>query len=516
MTNTTLQVSESFILLRIVVGKFFFVPGSEKTIEDIIHSTRIERVPRATDNSAPQKLPVLASKPVNEFNILLCDEKLENSSENTTSSCDSLSKSKTPPKIETVGTTSSRAFQSDVVYRPIVANPVKFIKKIIEQNRLDTGRGEMMGGYHVESRMVKQQICLKDTFRRVVRMRPKLLPTLRGSSINDEQLINDPANLIQWNDGIGFLKESRLHFQFNEFGLIEILDDDEYKRLQGGTTINKLYEIPLEKRPIDQHVPTIKKEILDTDADRQMYHCTGCGVAGLAHDFIAPEFCSISCFKNVKTVKGVLDTNEKPKSSSILQRALGYSGESGTINFDESRAQPTASEVSEESDETEFRPRIESNDASLPKFNWDAYLHDTQGVAAPPNLFINPFPSSPNGFAVGMKLEAIDPENASMFCVCSVVEIRGYRMRLHFDGFSSIFDFWVNADSVDIFPPGWCRRGCRVLSVPPAEQSITFDWIDYTKRKNCIPAPRHLFTHLNSSVSLELRKNFELFTHICF
>ena len=57
-----------------------------------------------------------------------------------------------------------------------------------------------------------------------------------------------------------------------------------------------------------------------------------------------------------------------------------------------------------------------------------------------------------------MKLEAIDLENNFMLCVCTIMEKRGYQMQLTFDGYSCDYDFKVNADSLDIFPPGWSRK----------------------------------------------------------
>lgn len=88
-------------------------------------------------------------------------------------------------------------------------------------------------------------------------------------------------------------------------------------------------------------------------------------------------------------------------------------------------------------------------------FSWELYFKLHNGRPAPLNLFINPYPTSSNMFEVGMKLEAIDPEHASLFCVCTIVERIGYRIKLHFDGYSTKFDFWKNVDSLDIFPPGW-------------------------------------------------------------
>ena len=65
-----------------------------------------------------------------------------------------------------------------------------------------------------------------------------------------------------------------------------------------------------------------------------------------------------------------------------------------------------------------------------------------------------------------MKLEGIDPKHPSLFCVLTVAEVRGYRLRLHFDGYSECYDFWVNADSLDIQPAGWCEKTNHKLQYP--------------------------------------------------
>ncbi|KAJ6640599.1 Lethal(3)malignant brain tumor-like protein 3 [Pseudolycoriella hygida] len=134
-------------------------------------------------------------------------------------------------------------------------------------------------------------------------------------------------------------------------------------------------------------------------------------------------------------------------------------------------------------------------------FVWELYLRLMDAQAAPDSLFINPFPSSPNLFEVGMKMEAIDPEHCSLFCVCTVVEKLGYRIRLSFDGYGDKFSFWRNADSMDIFPPGWCAKTARVLQPPPNYKSEPFDWHRYILKTNGKFAPRSNFTHLNSTTS---------------
>lgn len=111
-------------------------------------------------------------------------------------------------------------------------------------------------------------------------------------------------------------------------------------------------------------------------------------------------------------------------------------------------------------------------------------------------LFKNPIPLTPNNFQIGMKLEAIDPENLSLFCVCTVVDIKGYRIKLSFDGFESMYDFWVNADSPDIFPPGWCALTNRVLQPPKDCNPATFNWYKYLQIEKGVAAPKNLFPHL--------------------
>lgn len=147
-------------------------------------------------------------------------------------------------------------------------------------------------------------------------------------------------------------------------------------------------------------------------------------------------------------------------------------------------------------------PRL--ND-SKPIFQWTEYLKmKGNGGAAPIHLFPNPFPISPNQFKLGMKLEAIDPENCSLFCVCTIVEVRGYRLKLTFDGYPSMYDFWVNADSMDIFPPGWCERTSRVLQAPKGYCSDKFNWHRYLLKTNAEAAPSILFTHLKTSSHTEI------------
>lgn len=133
------------------------------------------------------------------------------------------------------------------------------------------------------------------------------------------------------------------------------------------------------------------------------------------------------------------------------------------------------------------------------------------------SLFQNPIPLTANNFQVGMKVEAIDPENLSLFCVCTVLEKKGYRLKLHFDGFDSIYDFWVNADSLDIFPPGWCEMTNRTLQPPKNFTDNEFNWDNYLSMEKAVAAPENLFAHLNkksSSMTNRFQASIYQFPHL--
>ena len=80
--------------------------------------------------------------------------------------------------------------------------------------------------------------------------------------------------------------------------------------------------------------------------------------------------------------------------------------------------------------------------------------------------------SDSNQFQVNQKLEAIDPRNPSHYCVCTVIEVKGYRIRLNFDGFQYGYDFWRNANSPFIFPAGWTEKNGRYLDPPRSKCAL--------------------------------------------
>ena len=76
-------------------------------------------------------------------------------------------------------------------------------------------------------------------------------------------------------------------------------------------------------------------------------------------------------------------------------------------------------------------------------WSWSKYLERRRAQAAPERLFSDPFPYGKHGFRTGMKLEGIDPEHQSLFCVMTVAEIQGRTSVAVFFSFSNIIKFYI-------------------------------------------------------------------------
>ncbi|XP_075146108.1 lethal (3) malignant brain tumor [Haematobia irritans] len=277
-------------------------------------------------------------------------------------------------------------------------------------------------------------------------------------------------NMLNWRERLGTIKGTNMKFQLNEFNLVQL-----HEKVSARKKSYTAYEKPIYERD--------DLQIRSKSGEPQIqYMCRRCKVRAPALDFLAPEFCSIYCLKRDCRKR------QREDQANIIRKKHRY-----LVN---NNNPPPLTYIAQ------------------PKFRWSNYLKaNYTSMAAPISLFLNPFPTGPNNFKIGMKLEAIDPENCALFCVCTVVDINGYRLKLSFDGYDSSYDFWLNADSMDIFPPGWCAKTNRILQPPKGISASKFNWGAYLNREKGTSAPRHLFTHLNSS-SLSPRNPFQIGMHL--
>jgi hypothetical protein len=66
-----------------------------------------------------------------------------------------------------------------------------------------------------------------------------------------------------------------------------------------------------------------------------------------------------------------------------------------------------------------------------------------------------------------MKLESVDLMEPKMVCVATVVAVVNRLIRLNFDGWGKEYDQWVDFQSSDIYPAGWCELVGYKLEEPP-------------------------------------------------
>ncbi|XP_019638919.1 PREDICTED: lethal(3)malignant brain tumor-like protein 4 isoform X3 [Branchiostoma belcheri] len=339
----------------------------------------------------------------------------------------------------------------------------------------------------------------------------------------------DPISAMEWKDGIATLPGSNLKFKMNEFGTLEIIstvetEDGEQSVWSLGsedsaTTSTSSSSVSSTPTTVTTTQTKGKTDFTTSmasttaaasfDPHEQMkgiHCCECCGKYGVPGEFLkSGRFCSQACvaiyasryqhqpkhiqeqlakqrmlakkkkkkFKKFHLSEEEEDDQEKPHGDLKMTIKLSPEGAAG-----------------EEGKE----PRVIKH-GRRKGFNWATYLEQEKALAAPVKLFKEPFPQGKNGFKYGMKLEGIDPKHPSLFCVLSVAEIKGYRVRLHFDGYSECYDFWRNADSVDIKPVGWCEKTNHKLSVPKGFgfTQETFNWNNYLKVTKSQPAPKHLF-----------------------
>ncbi|NWT47103.1 LMBL3 protein, partial [Chroicocephalus maculipennis] len=356
-----------------------------------------------------------------------------------------------------------------------------------------------------------------------------------ASSGNGQEF--DVFSAMDWKDGIGTLPGSDLKFRVNEFGALEVITDETEMESVKKATATTTWMVPTaqegqlrgSKRFLcyffhcsafseKTGISTRLKETAKMDG---LVFCENCYRYGTIEEFV-PEgkFCSQKCAQQVK--------NKEPKEE---KPSMECNGEDDSKGIRKRKAKLPLKEESrdngekkENTDETEDKPegrilrvsqrtrRKRKGEITVLKqtvpskgrqvWCWASYLEEEKAVAVPTKLFkeYQSFPYNKNGFKVGMKLEGVDPEHQSIYCVLTVAEVCGYRIRLHFDGYPDCYDFWVNADSSDIHPVGWCEKTGHKLHPPKGYKEEEFSWPSYLKACKAQAAPKSLFENQNATV----------------
>uniref|UniRef100_A0A8C7F5Q4 L3MBTL histone methyl-lysine binding protein 3 n=1 Tax=Oncorhynchus kisutch TaxID=8019 RepID=A0A8C7F5Q4_ONCKI len=265
----------------------------------------------------------------------------------------------------------------------------------------------------------------------------------------------DVYGAMDWSEGVGTLPGSELKFKVNEFGVLEVLteegDDERVKKSHATTT----WAVPTVQEGKMAWFNVHNFDMLPT---------------GIYFVLVCKSCCL--CIKQEekdsrKTTRGAPRGRRKRRGdAALLRHTVPYGGKKKS-------------------------------------WCWASYLEQDKAIAAPTKLFKEhqAFPQSKNGFRVGMRLEGVDPEHPSMYCVLTVAEVSGHRIRLHFDKNLDCYDFWVNSNSADIHPVGWCEKTGHKLHPPKGMKDEEFGWSSYIKQSKAQAAPKALFENQNTTVT---------------
>ncbi|XP_059479513.1 polycomb protein Sfmbt-like isoform X2 [Neocloeon triangulifer] len=100
-------------------------------------------------------------------------------------------------------------------------------------------------------------------------------------------------------------------------------------------------------------------------------------------------------------------------------------------------------------------------------FDWDFYLKKTGAIAVPLTLFnCVDMETPPHSFIMGMKLECADLMDPRMICVGTISRVVGRLLKIHFDGWEDEYDQWLDCESPDMYPVGWCELVGHKLEGP--------------------------------------------------
>ncbi|KAM5166878.1 lethal(3)malignant brain tumor-like protein 3 isoform X7 [Marmota monax] len=328
----------------------------------------------------------------------------------------------------------------------------------------------------------------------------------------------DVFSVMDWKDGVGTLPGSDLKFRVNEFGALEVITDESEMENVKKATATTTWMVPTAQEVFSEKtgVPFRLKDPLKVEG---LQFCENCCQYGNVDECLSGgNYCSQNCARHVKDKdqkeeRDVGEDNEEedPKCSRKKKPKLSLKAdpkEDGDERDDEMENKQDG-RILRGSQRARRKRRGDSavlKQGLPPKgkkaWCWASYLEEEKAVAVPAKLFkeYQSFPYNKNGFKVGMKLEGVDPEHQSVYCVLTVAEVCGYRIKLHFDGYSDCYDFWVNADALDIHPVGWCEKTGHKLHPPKGYKEEEFNWQTYLKTCKAQAAPKSLFENQNITV----------------
>lgn len=89
-----------------------------------------------------------------------------------------------------------------------------------------------------------------------------------------------------------------------------------------------------------------------------------------------------------------------------------------------------------------------------------------------------------------MALEVVDKKNSTLIRPAVITMVQEYQIKVLFIGWPEKYAYWVDDDSCDIFPPGYCKKTGHPIECPLGEL-ITKDTLNILLLKihlvfNCV------------------------------
>ncbi|XP_033885056.3 lethal(3)malignant brain tumor-like protein 1 isoform X3 [Acipenser ruthenus] len=317
------------------------------------------------------------------------------------------------------------------------------------------------------------------------------------------------VRVLEWKEGVAVLPGSNLKFRMSDFGTLQVVSDRKAPVLEPSTEGPAGKEVETDRVPGQSSGKPV--ELTEEDSTGgNVGLCAGWspgGEKGCVDELRREPLTDKSAGLDIATVAQVSVLNPedlKPVKKRKRKEYLSQSDEESEMESMEERGESLKVLEVNQSDcgllGDRRHNRTVPGEVKKEAWTWSLYLEEQKAVAAPLKLFqeCQSIPQAKNSFRVGMKLEGIDPQHPSMYFVLTVTEVCGYRMRLHFDGYSECHDFWVNANSPDIHPAGWCEKTEHKLYTPKGQRAEgckeeEFSWASYLRLTKAQVAPRELF-----------------------
>lgn len=115
-------------------------------------------------------------------------------------------------------------------------------------------------------------------------------------------------------------------------------------------------------------------------------------------------------------------------------------------------------------------------------FSWAMYLKETKSKSVPEKAFIR---KRLQHFTVNMMIEIVDLVVPSIIRMAEVVDVKGNAIKVLYDGFDPKYAYWVEDNSPDIHPIGWCFKTNHPIEIPPSKYVLIIinDYIMEIKMK---------------------------------